>query len=293
MAQETQAAKRKSRTTVEEKPAKTGKSVSQAADADDKRADTKAEPSTQAGATPAKAPSTKKNAKAKADSPPTAGGASKKTAGSKKAAGPAKAAGPTKAAGPSKAASPAKTDGSAKAAGPTDGDAASTKAPGAGKSPAGKKAPPVAAPEEPSREAQTENPLHRKLGVRPGVTGVVIAPPADDDNPLLPLPKGFRVLDDAEALSAVKNQVDYLHFFARNRGELARVVVGLRDKLAPGGSLWVSWIKQSSSRRNQGLPGDLNENVIRRLALTSGLVDVKVASLDNDWSALKLVHRKH
>jgi hypothetical protein len=52
-------------------------------------------------------------------------------------------------------------------------------------------------------------------------------------------------------------------------------------------------IKQSSSRRGEGLPGDLNENVIRRLALTSGLVDVKVAALDQDWSALKLVRRKH
>jgi hypothetical protein len=38
---------------------------------------------------------------------------------------------------------------------------------------------------------------------------------------------------------------------------------------------------------------DLNENIIRRLALTHGLVDVKVAALDRDWSALRLVHRKH
>jgi hypothetical protein len=292
VAQETQATKRKSRATAKGKPAKAGTSSSQATEADDKRAGAKAERSTKAEPTPAKASSTKKDAKPKADSPPTADVASKKAPGSKKAAGSAKTAGPTKAA-PSKTARSAKTAGSAKAAGPADRGAVSKKAPGADKSPAGKKAPTLEAPEEPSREAQNENPLHRKLGIRPGMTGVVIAPPADDDNPLLPLPDGFRILDDVEALMSVENQVDYLHFFARNRGELARVVVGLRDKLAPGGSLWVSWIKQSSSRRNQGLPGDLNENVIRRLALTSGLVDVKVASLDNDWSALKLVHRKH
>ncbi len=138
-----------------------------------------------------------------------------------------------------------------------------------------------------------ENPVHRKLGVRPGIVGLVIAPPEDDDNPLLPLPDSFLASADVEALSSLEEPVDYLHFFARNRADLARVVGQLRDKLAPGGSLWVSWIKQSSSRRGEGLPGDLNENVIRRLALTSGLVDVKVAALDQDWSALKLVHRKH
>jgi len=147
--------------------------------------------------------------------------------------------------------------------------------------------------EEPGREPLAENPIHRKLGLRPELTGLVVAPPEDNDNPLLPLPDGFSVLPDVEAVSSFDGQVDYLHFFARNRAELARVVVRLRDKLAPGGSLWVSWIKQSSSRRGEGLPGDLNENVIRRLALTSGLVDVKVAALDHDWSALKLVHRRH
>jgi hypothetical protein len=50
-------------------------------------------------------------------------------------------------------------------------------------------------------------------------------------------------------------------------------------------------MKQSS--RSGNLPGDLNENVVRRLALTHALVDVKVATLDRDWSALRLVRRKH
>ncbi len=146
---------------------------------------------------------------------------------------------------------------------------------------------------QPKEEPFAENPIHRKLGLRSGTIGLVVAPPEDDDNPLLPLPDGFRMLTDADAVSSFEGQVDYLHFFARNRGELARVLASLRDKLAPGGSLWISWIKQSSSRRGEGLQGDLNENVIRRLALTSGLVDVKVAALDHDWSALKLVRRKH
>jgi hypothetical protein len=36
---------------------------------------------------------------------------------------------------------------------------------------------------------------------------------------------------------------------------------------------------------------DLNENLIRELALGIGLVDVKVVAVDETWSGLKLVIR--
>ncbi len=140
-------------------------------------------------------------------------------------------------------------------------------------------------------EEAAENPLHKKLGVRPGLNGAVIAPP--DEQLLSPLPKGFVVLGSVEELTGADGPFDYLHFFARNRAELVRDFHTLRDKLAPGGSLWISWIKQSSARGGGGLPGDLNENTVRRLALAGGLVDVKVASLDGEWSGLKLVWRRH
>ena len=187
-----------------------------------------------------------------------------------------------KEAAPKKEAVPKKETGAKKVSGPTQKVAPTTKA-----------VAPEEAPEpQTAADAPAENPVHRKLGLRPGITGLVVAPPADADNPLSPLPDGFSVVSEPDAVSSFEGQVDYLHFFARNRGELARVLGSLRDKLAPGGSLWISWIKQSSSRRGEGLPGDLNENVIRRLALTTGLVDVKVAALDQDWSALKLVRRR-
>jgi hypothetical protein len=142
----------------------------------------------------------------------------------------------------------------------------------------------------PSEEA-AENPLHKKLGIRPGLTGAVVAPPEEDL--LFPLPEGFTVLASFDELGSAEGLFDYLHFFAHNRGDLVKDFNRLRDKLAPGGSLWISWIKQSSARGGGGLPGDLNENAIRRLALASGLVDVKVAALDAEWSALKLVWRRH
>lgn len=142
-------------------------------------------------------------------------------------------------------------------------------------------------------ESTADNPLHKKLGLRPGITGVVIAPPEDNDNPLLPLPEGVTVLAKIDELSALAGPYDYIQVFARDRGDLASSFPALREKLAPSGSLWISWMKQAGGRRRAGMFSDLNENIIRRLALTHGLVDVKVAALDRDWSALRLAHRKH
>lgn len=142
-------------------------------------------------------------------------------------------------------------------------------------------------------EGAADNPLHKKLGLKAGLTGAVVAPPADDSDPLRPLPDGYVVVAAVSDLAGLSGPFDYLHLFVRNRADLVKEFTHVRDKLAPGGSLWVSWIKQSATRKGGGLPGDLNENTIRRLALASGLVDVKVASLDHDWSALKLVWRRH
>jgi hypothetical protein len=141
--------------------------------------------------------------------------------------------------------------------------------------------------------AADANPLHRKLRMRVEDAGVVIAPPRDDDNPLLPLPRSFLVLADPSELTPHEGRFDYIHVFARDRGDLVEAFDLLRDKLAPGGSLWISWLKQSSKLQGGGRQGDLNENIIRRIGLTHTMVDVKVLALDRDWSALRLVHRKH
>ncbi len=57
-------------------------------------------------------------------------------------------------------------------------------------------------------------------------------------------------------------------------------------------------IETTSQARKLGLkPGlrvhlsGMNENLIRELALPLGVVDVKVAAIDTDWSGLKLVWR--
>lgn len=149
-----------------------------------------------------------------------------------------------------------------------------------------------AAPTGAPAPAEEVNPLHKKLRLRSEDDGLIIAPPEGDDDPLLPLPDSFSVLAGLDELAKQDGQFGYLHVFARDKAELAGAFEALRDRLAPGGSLWISWLKLSSKHaKTQAI--DLNENVIRRMGLMHGLVDVKVAALDRDWSALLLVHRKH
>ena len=63
-----------------------------------------------------------------------------------------------------------------------------------------------------------------------------------------------------------------------------------RELLAPlpaGVAIWVSWPKKAA-----GVATDITEQVIRELALPSGLVDIKVCAVDETWSGLKLVIRR-
>lgn len=142
-----------------------------------------------------------------------------------------------------------------------------------------------------SASAEEVNPLHKKLRLRPEDNGLIIAPPEGDDDPLVPLPESFTVLSSLDELDKHEGQFDYLHVFARDKGDLAAAFKALRDRLGPGGYLWVSWLKLSKRGKTQAI--DLNDTIIRRMALMHGLVDVKVAPLDRDWSSLLLVHRKH
>ena len=69
--------------------------------------------------------------------------------------------------------------------------------------------------------------------------------------------------------------------------DLAPVLDEHADRIRPAGALWIAWPRKAAGHRS-----DVDENLIRDSALAIGLVDVKVAAIDTDWSGLKLVWRK-
>lgn len=123
-------------------------------------------------------------------------------------------------------------------------------------------------------------PLPKKLGIAPGHHVAILGAPEGLDLGLFPV--GVKVVSRLSA--AAKH--DEILLFVRSSVELAKKLNRARDALATAGGLWVCWPKKSS-----GVKTDVSEDVIRGLALTEKLVDVKVCAIDATWSGLRLVRR--
>jgi len=74
--------------------------------------------------------------------------------------------------------------------------------------------------------------------------------------------------------------------FVRERAGLRRLRA-LSRRIHPDGAIWVAW-----PRRAGGADSDIREQDIRDAALALGLVDVKVAAIEERWSGLRLVWRR-
>ncbi len=122
-------------------------------------------------------------------------------------------------------------------------------------------------------------PLVRKLGIK---EGHVVA--------LLGEPSGWRIegLPVTVVLRrSASEPLDVVVAFFSERRRLERRLPALVGALRTDGGLWIAW-----PRRAAGHSSDISENTLRELVLPTGLVDVKVAALDDDWSALKFVLRR-
>ena len=123
-------------------------------------------------------------------------------------------------------------------------------------------------------------PIARKLGIKEGHVVVLVgAPPAWS---IPALPAGVK---ETRRLSSTP--ADVVVAFFSNLATLAAKVPALAGRIAMDGALWVAW-----PRRAGGHHSDITENDIRATVLPLGLVDIKVAALDEDWSGLKMVWRK-
>jgi len=123
-------------------------------------------------------------------------------------------------------------------------------------------------------------PLVAKLGIKPGATIAILNAPRGYDRILGKMPR------DVKRKIAAVGALDFVQFFTAEKRELERRFPVLERALAPAGMLWISWPKQAS-----GVATDLTEDRIRAIGLAHGLVDVKVAAVDEVWSGLKFVRR--
>ena len=119
-----------------------------------------------------------------------------------------------------------------------------------------------------------------KLGIKPATRIALLDAPPGYRRTLGALPPGVRVTTN------VRGTLPFIQYFVTRRAVLERRFAALKRALRMDGSLWISWPKGQSDVRT-----DVNENVVREVALANGLVDVKVCAVDEVWSGLKLVRR--
>jgi len=126
-------------------------------------------------------------------------------------------------------------------------------------------------------------PLPQKLGIGPGDAVALIGAPGWLEDALAEVPGVAELHTDlyGDAL------FDVIVVFVSWRAELEAELGRLRDRMAPACGLWVAWPKKAAK-----LPTDMTEDVVREIALPTGLVDNKVCAIDQTWSALRLVIRR-
>ena len=136
-------------------------------------------------------------------------------------------------------------------------------------------------------------PLPRKLGIKPGHRLVLLgAPDGFEDGTLGELPDGVRVTrrpgraSEAVTRPPAEADADVIVAFHTRRAELERRLAGLRAMMEPAAGLWIAWPKRASK-----VETDITEDVVREIALPTGLVDNKVCAIDATWSGLRLVIR--
>lgn len=121
-------------------------------------------------------------------------------------------------------------------------------------------------------------PLARKLGIKSGQRIKLYHPPEKYRDFFQDLPDDFNPLNEGDS------HIDFVHYFATEAEKLNEDLPRLRKQITQKGIIWISWPKKSSKTET-----DVDGNVVRSLGLRHGLVDVKVCSVNETWSALKFV----
>jgi hypothetical protein len=120
-------------------------------------------------------------------------------------------------------------------------------------------------------------PLPQKLGITDTSRVAVLGP----------VPQAVVDLLPHVARRATRSDYDVIVAFCPDNHALESNCARLPDRLAPSGALWLTWLKQAS-----GVPTDIGEADVRRAGLDTGLVDVKIAAIDANWSGLRFVRRR-
>ncbi|MCJ8288791.1 MAG: DUF3052 domain-containing protein [Crocinitomicaceae bacterium] len=127
----------------------------------------------------------------------------------------------------------------------------------------------------------SSTPLFKKLGITNDSEIMVLNQPKKYLDFFYDFPSNV-VINETEN----NQQFEFIHIFVKTVKELDRFYKIAKISLKKNGILWISWPKKTST-----IESELDKFMIMKYGLNNGLVDTKVASIDEDWSGHKFVYR--
>jgi hypothetical protein len=121
-------------------------------------------------------------------------------------------------------------------------------------------------------------PLAKKLLIKKGDTIAPINAPKNYKALLGELPEGAEIVARAPNSGAA-----LVHLFVTTAAELDTQLPRAKQAMAKGGGIWISWKKGGKT--------EVSRDTIRAAAEDIGLDTVRAVSIDDEWSAIKLVVR--
>lgn len=122
----------------------------------------------------------------------------------------------------------------------------------------------------------TVNPIAKKLGMKPGMSALIVAAPPGYLTLLAPLPESVVV---SQALSGAH---PFVQFFATRVSEIRKSAPKLLNHAASGALVWIAYPKKTS-----GIESDLSREAVCQAMSGTGWRPVSIVAIDEVWSALR------
>ena len=123
-----------------------------------------------------------------------------------------------------------------------------------------------------------ENPLLKKLYLKPGYRAIILNAPASYQAVIADIPATITLADKLEG------EFDFIQVFVVRRADLEAAAASLAAALKPDGLLWATYPKAKA------LGTDLNRDRVWEVLQPAGLQPVAQVAIDETWSALRFKH---
>ncbi|EAY25005.1 conserved hypothetical protein [Microscilla marina ATCC 23134] len=137
-----------------------------------------------------------------------------------------------------------------------------------------------------TNQGYSGTPLVKKLGIKSGFRMYGYQLPQDYFHWFDSLPEDLHLLPEEPFEDILAESLDFVHAFVTEKKTLEEILPLVKTKIKKNGMVWVSWPKKASK-----VVTDLDSHLVRTYGLECGLVDVKVAAVNEVWSAIKLMYR--